>query len=64
MNLSKTTTLCVDEDLQSINSREDSIEVVSDFTYLGAVVKARGELVKDVEHLETLRHFLQTSVPW
>ena len=40
---------CVEEDLQPINIRGETIKAVSDFRYLGAVVEAHGGIVKDVE---------------
>ena len=38
-----------EDDLQPITIRGDSIEVVPDFRYLGSIVEAHGEVLKDVE---------------
>ena len=38
-----------EQDWQPIDIRGESIEVVSEFRYLGAVVEIQGEIVKDVE---------------
>ena len=53
LSLSKTKLLVAgtwsEDDLQPISIREDSIEAVTEFKYLGSVVEAHGEVLKDVE---------------
>ena len=54
LSMSKTKLLVVgeprvEEDLQPINIRGESIEAVTDFRYLGSMVEANGELMMDVE---------------
>ena len=54
MSMSKTKLLVVgeprvEEDLQPINIRGESIEAVTDFRYLGSTVEANGELMMDAE---------------
>ena len=38
-----------EEDLQPIHIREDIIEAVSSFRYLGSVIESHGEIKMDVE---------------